>query len=412
MAWNCQISLMTLLCLLQLHLYFSTFSVFNCGSATDSGWEITTDTENKDDARAFQNFLLYWQNNCENKYFLNTHNGDGGIGFAILNNLKSFIFSVELGKIYRPSGHWHWAEYSNQNNCSLGYGAIDCFFEPLSTCENLIINSFDKVAISNLQNIDVTTGKALALHLGSQDICTSAKYMKKSVQWVHGQYVDYLIRPRTDILPDIAFRVNEVFKYIKNSSIEATIGVHYRGQTPDENRKPADLDTYIEQVDIKANELKERGRIVTTVYFCSYDQSSNIRSAEYLNSKFPRPWRYIVLDHLTMGSIEAEWSLMKLYANDKRPAHLPSKRDQVMEFLADIEILAEVDVFIGSFSNIYALATLLRVAHGKAEKSSSCFVDICNYEGKAPTYCEGTEEAKFYWISRNGPGGYLNPSSF
>lgn len=397
----------------------SKFSVFNCGDADSPGWEITPDIDQVERKR-FLNFIHFWQHDCptpENKKGIsNDINPWGGISWTIHNNMFYFLLAIEMGKIYRPIGqyHWVWAEYSEPKNCSLGLGDIDCFFKPLSNCTFNIINSFDSNAWEeDIKSIDINLGREYAKHLGFRDICTAAKYTKKSVQWVHGQYVEYIIRSRTDIAPMILLRKNMVFEHITNKSHELSVSVQYRGQQPDEKRKPAPLSVYIEQIDKFSKIAEAQGKVIKVVYICSYDQKSNIVSSDHMASLFPRPWTYVVLDHLTMGSIEAEYSLMKLYPNDiKSSPDLPSKRDLVMEFMADIEILASTDIYIGTFSNIYTTVGALRIARNVSDKSNTCYVHISGYVGIPPVYCEGSEEAKAYWRSRAKPGGYMNPSSF
>lgn len=67
----------------------------------------------------------------------------------------------------------------------------------------------------------------------------------------------------------------------------------------------------------------------------------------------------------------------------------PPLRQLVLEYLADLEIMADADVFIGSHSSVYPIATALRIArygeHFQGEQN--CFLDI-RHGPVPPLVCE------------------------
>ena len=65
----------------------------------------------------------------------------------------------------------------------------------------------------------------------------------------------------------------------------------------------------------------------------------------------------------------------------------------------DIEILATADVFIGSYSNVYALSAALRMSRyfPQMKLKQTCLIDY-----KVPglvDHCEGSKVAKSFWAS-------------
>ena len=122
---------------------------------------------------------------------------------------------------------------------------------------------------------------------------------------------------------------------------------------------------------------------------------------------FPRPWSYVVLTHQSLGPGEAE---INLRAGKYPTDTVPSKFKLMTEYMADIEILAAADVFIGSYSNVYITVAALRTARGMSPKGQTCYLDIRGWMDAPALKCEGSEEAKDHWWSL--VGGYNGGSPF
>ena len=144
------------------------------------------------------------------------------------------------------------------------------------------------------------------------DTCTMARLSQKSLQWVHGQFFQYMTRLRDDMQTEVDARKTVVFNQLHNSSADpnillsatphgvgaggtrnGTIGVHVRGGNPDSNRKVANISYYIDAIDKKAAELEEQGRPVGLVYLCSDSPDENILSSDSMQQRFPRPFRFV-----------------------------------------------------------------------------------------------------------------------
>jgi hypothetical protein len=219
--------------------------------------------------------------------------------------------------------------------------------------------------------------------------------MKKSVLWIYGQFLLYLISPREDLRSVLYQRVASAYEVteadiaayldpfffpdsdsglhsFKNSSSGfngrcengtgfrdllrsngSLIAVHIRGGKPDAGRHPANLSYYIDAIDIKAAELAAVNRPVRLVYIGSDSQDENIQSSEFMNSHYPRPFKFSVLPHIQLGHGEVEHLL-------KGASDPPNRTELYIEWLADILCYSLADTFIGSSSGLYFVTTGLR----------------------------------------------------
>jgi hypothetical protein len=388
------------------------YSAFDCGQKV---WQVRASQNiisngtdiapgSRSDMKIFQDWLYSWQNDCSARKC--THIGHnkkmnmGGISRALNYEIRDFFSLLESNCIYRPDGWWIWSEQGN-GNCTLGQSAIDCYFQPFSTC-GLSNPSVALTIHYNESAMPVVNHTAVfqSFTPNTRDSCGLAEYMKRSLQWVHGQVIHYFMRPRADINETIQSRLHQVYADLpKNNSI---IAVHFRGGDLDIGRKVANMSFYIDAVDKLAADLHFQGKAVDRVYICSLDQPNNIISADHMSSLFPRPWKYIVLPHYSVGEVE-------YYFKSLPKGTLPSvrKRDLFAEFVSDVEIFAHADAFLGSYSNMYPLITSLRIARGVGRLNHSCYLELRN--STPPVYCEGMPEAKGLW--KHYFGGYENGRS-
>ncbi len=116
--------------------------------------------------------------------------------------------------------------------------------------------------------------------------------------------------------------------------------VHIRGGLPDGARTTLDESIYMKYVDQIAAQAKLQNKPVKVVYLCSNTQELNIVSTEHMTKKYPRPFRYAVLPHISTGPGESELALKKVNSTY-------DNRGLGIEFYADIEIFVKADYFIG-----------------------------------------------------------------
>lgn len=375
------------------------YSAFDCGGRQ---WELNY-SKSSPDMEIFQNWIYAWQHSCGVRNVDVNPAQSWGIGRTLHLAVKNFVTAIEMNMIWRPteqnaarvSGAFLWAE-DNPSNCTLGVRSIDCYFLPISTC-----------GFPSHNENNTHLASKLAFSNQAVDSCAMAQLSKKPLIWVHGQFFHYLSRLRPDIQVDVDEKKKQVFGILGTSkdAFKATIGVHVRGGAPDTDRKVANLSYYIDAVDTKAAEMAGEGRPVGLVYLCSDLPEENIISTESMNQRFPRPFKFVVLPHITLGAGEAELNLRGMLKNH------PPKRDLFMEYMADVEILASVDFFIGTFSSVYPMVVALRVARGSPDmRFTSCFLQI--QDDVPPLLCEGKNDTAFLWHHFFGGYNALGDSSF
>lgn len=387
-------------------------------------WEVEYEN-NAADMKLFQGWIYSYQHTCGGKAISSLPPPVSGIGASIQTGVQRLVTAIGSNSIYRPDGStgsaihpgkWVWAPDSDKvYNCTFAVPAVDCYFVPLSDC------GYQKHPTANwFRFVNNATDASIAENLAAfsttaMDICTLAATMKKSVQWVHGQFMHYFTRYR----PDIRDQVNErTHAFLGASSSKAwmdkssSVAVHVRGDKAmlnSDGRSPAHLDHYMKAVDLKAEAMAAQNRPVGVVYLCSHVQQENIISAESMQHRYPRPWRYVVLEHTSLGAGANESVLADQTFRDKEKPYL---RQQIVEYFSDIEMMVDADIFIGTFSSMYTLAAGLRVArYPHLPKNSTCFLDIRNNNNNAQQQqqqqipaltCEGTVEAEEIWRVMNG----------
>lgn len=329
-----------------------------------------------------------------------------------------FVISAEKGCYYRPNYLWSWASEQPMTQCTLGKPTLDCYFQPLSKCNIEHING-------NLTTLEIP--KPMDFKPKTIDSCGLAKWAKKSLQWVHGNILHYMMRPNIASHKVISERLNMVYQHIKEGSNSSLIGVHIRGGTLEHFRHPANLSYYIDAVDKIAAELSAIGKPVGAVFICSNTPDKTFVSMEHLTLNYPRPWKYVTLPHASSPA-DALLELGRFDAAKSTKAQKTPKEILALEFFSDIEILVRSDAFIGSWSNIYFVTTALRVARGTIYghnryyinnsssstftyfKNHSCFMNI----KRVPPVleCEGSPESRLAWYDESSGGYHGSSPSF
>jgi hypothetical protein len=278
--------------------------------------------------------------------------------------------------------------------------SLDCYFHGISNCH--IDASKVKLSSESVDHDDRTTTFGRMLPAQGADICTVARLTKKSIAWVAGQYLSYIVRPRYEILEEISQRNSQIFDGVDRRHY-STITVHYRAGKPDFARNVPSLDSYMEAVHLKAAELATDGRPVALVYLASQDNDHVFKNESYMKEVYGGNFTYKFLPTTKTPPIntseEIELELKKYPSIPKKPF--------VLEFLADFHLMVKADCFIGSISTIYMISMLLRYArHPLRKQKYTCLVSdtsdlICEDDNrKHKIYGDYN-----YWILGNGAGG-------
>jgi hypothetical protein len=100
--------------------------------------------------------------------------------------------------------------------------------------------------------------------------------------------------------------------------------------------------------------LVQQGRSLGLVYLSSHLPAMSYVSTEFMTKNYPRPFQYSTLPRIDTGKEETEITAFKAVANGY--VGLPPLKEMYIEYLADIHIMIEADIYIGAFSNVYGLA--------------------------------------------------------
>jgi hypothetical protein len=345
--------------------------IFSCRES----WSVTKEGHERR-SNELQAFLLAFQSDCSicaAGTVSAVHNA--GIGSSLGQGVLQFAIALQERKAYRP-GYWIWA--ASEASCTLNLHSLDCFFQPLTYC-----------------HVGGQQPAVLDIGFKATDVCSLAATFQKPLIWIFGQILHFITRPRPDLSFFIAKRKYDAFKMYGEGLVEGTVGVHIRAGRPDGGRHVLPLEKYMQAVDTKAADLAAVGIPVHTVYIASDDLNTTVRSQQYLEATYPRTWKYIILPHTTLGSGEQEMMLRSGDWNDTIRTNI------VSEFMADIAILAQAHVFIGSHSNIYAVVGALRLARYPMHPLQyTCFFD--SHEPQVKLSCEGSDTSMQFWSKSFG----------
>ena len=318
----------------------------------------------------------------------------GGLACSyVLNGLRMFTFSLETGKIFRPTPDFLWAS-PNQTHCTLNIRSLDCYNRELSNCNRPHMD-YASNEPNNLSDFNTTLGKLMNSSWNA-DMCLLGKTLEMPTIWVMGQIVEYMFRPRPDVAASIQRRVDQVYHGV-DIKTQSVIAVHYRAGHPDTNRQLISLDHYMTSVAIKAKELEQDGRPVAVVYLTSQDNDNIFHNVSYMQKTYGGNYTYKLLDMVRInGSEEVEY----LVHDNLAPAEL-----LVPEFMTDIQLMANADCFIGSKSSIYVMSALLRYARAPTRHKKY----TCHVSQSSELICEDNPKAidiwRLYYYSNSFRGG-------
>ncbi len=407
------------ICVLLIIVFNSVhaFSVFDCGGR--AAWPLST-IDNHEVMHRFQNWMMAFQHRCRQSngdYWFSTIYGSGigaGTTISVINMFKAF----ELGKIYRPTQSWLWAEENATEHCISGINAIDCFNLPLTYCW---INPNASVIVPTL-NINFTDADLFIDH--PVDICTMAQVSKKTILWAFGQFLHYHMRVPQHIEKYIEKRSNQVFPKKRPSDPPIvdplsgykclTAAIQVRGGSPDFSRKPFDGTDHYRELLKMNSQLAAVNQTICTVYVAgdhldstiffpkTIDTAQSNENAAMTPDYSIRNGSFIFksLPHFIPGPGELEYQVMALkkYRN-------VTMEYLYAEYLCDIQLFSKADILIASFSNVFAVTAPLRVAyHPYIPNNRTCFLDS-RYQ-PPPLKCLGTwDGVKFFKDAYGGFNG-------
>jgi hypothetical protein len=368
------------------------------------------------------------------------------------------MLAIEGGNIFRPhSGKWQhqnpflWSDL-HAENCTLGLQSIDCYFQPLSVCG--VHSKEAEIAINALDQSTVDHQLELFSFSPSSDVCSLARTMKKSMVWIYGAVMHYLLRPSRSIMQPVYERILQVFPFTtsnngKNRDLPksyyqyqklvllpqqyqdqdqdskeenknySTLGVHVRGGSTisffaqDARKQGLSIDGYIEYIDqiAKQLEIDHPEKPLRIVFFASDSPEQNIQSSEYLTKLYPRPWKYIVLPRLEIGKGDPHFNMMKQQHEKNETI---DHRTLTIEYLSDIEILSMTDIYLGTWSFVFNVVQGLRTARGLVDAKASCIIDIREIKAfhpkgmidqtRFPMFCGNQSEMQDLWKWRQFEG--------
>jgi hypothetical protein len=399
-------------------MYYTFFSVFylfsfpkiNGYSAFDcrgqGAWELNV-SDNAIQTERIQNWLAYRQNRClpnEKVDYYTLTNNFGGIGSSVMNSVVNFMKSLELNQIYAPNAYWVWG-YNNASQCSRNMLSVDCFSQPLTNCE-------PKTGLSSLPNsINIT--EANALINGPSDICQLGIHTKKPIVWVFGQLFIYHLRLPYHSAHKVHHDITTALHLLRTAPNPnpqqytcLTAALHVRTGHLDWGRHAFDGIAHINEL----TKINEELKIKNQQHICGvYISALNINDTIFQNFtlgkwNFAYGFTFLIYERFTGDpnmEVEYQFAQWKNKPNfDPLPVYL--------EYIMDIGIFNEVDIFIGSHSNVVHFAASMRYAlHPEYPNNHTCWLDSRNHD--LPS-CLGTWDAVVFW--RQVVGGFNGGAIF
>lgn len=314
----------------------------------------------------FQHWLLARQHSesiCNSKGAVTELNDSGGMGMFLFMWIPDlFAKSFEEGKVFRPLHPvFDWSDL-DENYCTNHIRSVDCYFHSISNCT---INT-------EFSTIDYQTTKVGKLldHLEQFDTCTLAMKLHKSLIWVVGQLIHYTIQMRKDIRGIVNKRVDDIL-YDKEQHF--TVGIHVRTGQLDYGRKVLSLESYMDALEKKLtliDDIVQNRQIM--IYFACNDIKNTIKTQEYLQEKFGEKYIYRFFYSMVVDVDMSKEIEYQFYANYTGI----SRRQLMIEYLTDVHVLTQTDLFIGSESSNYGVISALKHAlYAPRFDSNICYID-------------------------------------
>lgn len=364
--------------------YSGGWSAYTC--VGQPAWDATPD-DNVEATKTIQNWFAFRQSRCVNEsspvYWTRTQ-VYGGLGSHLTASVTDFLKATEVGHIYAPGPGYVWG-FHNDTDCSRHIKSVDCFNLPLTLCTP------DAPLPSYPAGVDVE--KAIAFHDGASDICVITKKLRKTILWTMGQVYIYHTRLPPKLHKEFTDEVNLIMKLLhsakpkhsKNNTC-VTTSIHVRTGHLDFGRRPFDGSEHIEQLRLHNEELLKQNKEICGVFVACSDPNTTIFKDVVFGKLTPLHGFDILLMPRFIGntSLEMEQQIWYLAAVP------PFRPDRLyIEYLIDMRVFGETDIFLGSHSNMFLYAVALRQAlHPSYRGDQTCFLDS-RHPG-APLSCLGS----------------------
>lgn len=378
------------------------YSPFNCGAAT---WDITF-ANNSQASQYMMDWLLHWEFDCNGKSVYREAAHNGGLGSSFMFASKYFMEGIEYRSVYRPDhGNvpWMWAAVDSEN-CTLHKQSYDCFSEPISDCAYAPSDwTRSPALLKELARVEREMPNNPLRDMKSaqnMDVCTFARVLKKPVKWVHGHLMWYMMRPSSDLRAIVEKRKKDILHQAPRGTVSMSMQVR-SGPMVDERKPLKNLEDVIQIADTVVAEIEEhRSHLLNSkvgiVYLSSDLPEMTYRSAEFMNTNYPRSFKWVTSNHISLGqNVEAE-----IYILEHNGKLEVSQQDLFVDFLVDVEIMTGVDYLLGAKSNVYMLAAGLRMIRQQPhyhQPRNTCYIAYGGESGQWKRVCEGDEEHKATW---------------
>lgn len=396
------LALLGLFCHLQL--CNAGWSAFTC--AGQPAWEVTIE-DNTAASKTIQNWFAFRQNRCVNDSSVGLwrkNQKHGGIGSHMTAGVHNFLKATELGQIFAPEAGYAWG-FNNASQCSRHIKAVDCFTLPLTHCD------FGHPLTQ--YPADVNVEKAVAFHDGTSDVCVITKKLRKTILWTMGQGILYQHRLPPNLHKEWSDEYTLAMKLLRSSRPKhhknnacITASIHVRTGQPDFGRRPLNGSEHIANLNAMNEELMKNNKEICGVFVATSDPNATIFASATLGKLSPMHGYDVLLMPRFVGntSMEMEHQIWYLTASPEfRPDRL------YVEYLVDLKIFGETEVYIGSHSNMFLIAAGYRAAlHPEYPNEYSCFLNSINPD--IPLACFGSVGALQFF--QNGVHGFDGGSIF
>jgi len=368
-------------------------NVFEC--RTPAWTVIDNDTELV--MNEFQNWIQTWQYDTERCHhqgiYDNCYDIDvGGFGASYaLHAIRDFLIALEKGQIFRPPDGYLWAD-NNKDYCTNGLQSYDCYFHSFSNCNIDPSKATEQVSLTNNKLIQNHQQPYRQKMSSSISLCNLAKHYAKPIQWVMGQLIHYMTRPSADLKMLIDGRVHEILSKIPNNTY--MFAAHIRTGNPDQNRKLISLDGFINAIDKRITDIEKQNPDIRfgLVYLASQSNKELFHNETYLNKLYPRRYKFTFINNYHIA--EGDKREIELILKDgSSMASKISKFHLTVDFFTDMELFVQAEQFLGGYSSIYLMTTLLRFAR----KLRTVEQSTCMLLGEKGLICEGTMEIFRIW---------------
>eukprot|EP01033_Poteriospumella_lacustris_P004026 gene4027-2871_t len=276
-----------------------------------------------------------------------------------------------MGHIFAPEEGYVWG-FSNASQCSRHIKAVDCFTLPLTHCD------FGHPLTQ--YPTDVNVENAVAFHDGSSDICIITKKLRKTILWTMGQGLLYQTRLPPTLHKEWSDEYTLTMKLLRSSRPKhhknntcITASIHVRTGHLDFGRRSLDGSEHITNLNAMNEKLMKNNKEICGVFVATSDPNATIFASAAPGKLSPMHGYDVLLMPRFVGntSMEMEQQIWYLAAN---PGFRPDRL--YVEYLLDLKMFGETEVYIGSHSNMFLVAAGYRAAlHPEYRNEYSCFLN-------------------------------------